>query len=136
MEGINVLTVTYGTRWNYLEELLKRLEIDTNVLKIFIIDNGSSYDVQAEITKHRISKCLVKRLDVNYGSAIGFSNGLSWFLKEGDSEYLWIIDDDNLPEEDALRELLNQQKKIEVDTKKFEYAFLSLRNDKQYLKLI
>jgi GT2 family glycosyltransferase len=133
---VNVLTVTYGHRWDFLNKLLFQLESEYRISKIFIIDNGSDYVLPLRVKECNYHKCQIKSFQSNRGTAVAFKAGISWFLDEGDSQYLWIIDDDNLPESNALSELVNKIESFSIIEEQSVFALLSLRNDKEYLKLV
>lgn len=114
--GMNVyaVTVTYGDRAGLVERMAKRL-MEINVYKLIIIDNGSP-----EANKGRLknlaatypSKIKVVTLVENSGSAGGFKEALMAAQAEGDCDFIWMLDDDNLPHQHALEQLLGTYGKL------------------------
>lgn len=121
MNKIAAVVVTYNRK-----ELLKKciqhiLEQSVNSLDIVVIDNGSTDGTEKDIhdiyaTNEQVIYINTKE---NLGGAGGFSFGIKWAAKKG-YDYLWIMDDDTIPEKNALEELLNADKVLNG-----EYGFLS-----------
>ena len=91
------IIVTYGSRFHYLEHVVKRLlkeKIDT----ILIVSNGSDKISKKLIldlkTKSKKIKLII--LKKNYGSALDIKKGLEYALKT-DCKFILLLDDDNLP---------------------------------------
>ena len=108
---ISILTVTYGDRFKYLQQVLDRCASesrqDKRLFEIIIVDNNSS-------SSQNISKFIENNRDVNTkhitlkenkGSAGGFSAGLEYFLTTK-SDYVLLLDDDNVPESNFIKYLL------------------------------
>lgn len=97
----------------YRRPELLRLNLDQlvkcRVDEIFIVNNGglkdqSTTDVMANYcSKYRHVK--VHHSEINRGGAGGFSIGLERFI-ESDFDFAWLMDDDTLPNEEALEFLL------------------------------
>jgi GT2 family glycosyltransferase len=102
------IVVTYN-RLQLLKECIKALLNQTVVLnKIYIIDNCSS-DGTEQYLKNLVKSHSVisyQKLDRNIGGAGGFNFGLKVAYKEG-MDYFWMMDDDTIPEGNALEKLLN-----------------------------
>lgn len=112
--GVFVVTVTYGNRYHLIEKVLLRL-LEMNIARIIIIDNFSepeSKEKLANFTNRHPTKILLKSLEKNFGSAGGFKRGIELAEQSGDCEFIWLLDDDNLPEQNALKELLSSYEKI------------------------
>ena len=71
---------------------------------VLVIDNAST-DGTGEQVSERFSWVNVLRLDVNTGSAGGFASGIQWAYENG-HDWVWLLDNDSVPEPDALSELL------------------------------
>lgn len=111
MESVTVITVTYGNRWKYLNDILISISSLTNVETIIVVDNCSSYNVADSCGKIS-SKINVITLDENKGSAIGYSIGIQEAIKYNYEGFIWLLDDDNLPLENALDSLIYRYKEI------------------------
>ncbi|WP_019009207.1 glycosyltransferase [Deinococcus aquatilis] len=101
--GTAAIVVTYN-RKALLHRCLTLLLGQTAALEhIYVIDNAST-DGTAEVIPQdpRITHV---RLESNLGGAYGFSYGVQQAL-EGNYQYVWLMDDDCLPEPEALAELL------------------------------
>ncbi|MDP9442642.1 MAG: glycosyltransferase [Actinomycetota bacterium] len=71
---------------------------------IVVVDNAST-DGSAEAVCTRYPDVEVLRFEHNSGSAGGFGAGISWALDHGFT-WVWLIDNDSIPEPDALAELV------------------------------
>ena len=94
-------TVTYGSRHESCIQTCKAA-LAAGADKVVIISNGSSTEsTSALVAFGRTSGCKVVLVDVNEGSAPGFARAINADLEEG-AAYVWLLDDDNKPEIDAL----------------------------------
>jgi len=125
---VAAVTVTYGRRWRFLAQLLAAMENDPAVLCTVVVDNASAEPV-SELTlaggfRKRI---VVVRVDDNVGSAGGYKRGIQTALRT-EADFIYLLDDDNLPRADAIRRLLEafQQAGDAATT-----ALLSLRPDRK-----
>lgn len=122
MSKVMVLIVTFN-RKNYLLNLLSSLQKQTSKIdSILIIDNYSTDNTAECLIEKGIIKeyeelkltrsmwddieVLYYRNNVNSGGSGGFNIGTTLALKE-ENDYLWIMDDDVLPEKDCLKNLLD-----------------------------
>ncbi len=105
--NIAAVVVTYN-RKNLLEKcIFAILNQTTPPEKIFIIDNASTDGTQSlikEIFHEHTQKINYIQLAENLGGAGGFSKGIELAMNEN-SDWAWIMDDDALPENNALEEL-------------------------------
>jgi GT2 family glycosyltransferase len=113
--NVAVLTVTYGTRWHFLSQVVGEVMKDAHVSKLIIVDNGSQNNKEiiegARIYGDRIT---ILRLEKNIGSAGGFAKGIE-YVRGIDCEYVLMLDDDNLPEERTIDKFIEQRKKLAGD---------------------
>jgi len=105
---ISILIVTYGNRFIYSSRVIKACLNDNLLYELIIIDNAScdKNEILNLISKYEDKKIKYIRLEENTGSAGGFSKGMEYFLNT-DSDYLLLLDDDNLPEDNFLNFYLN-----------------------------
>lgn len=112
--SVTVVTVTYGDRWQLLQQMLARVEPDPAVERIIVIENGTTQAVSPQIAAAGFRKVTVVRSERNVGSAAGFTLGLKAARDYGPT-WVWILDDDNLPEPTALAALLRAARRMNAD---------------------
>lgn len=119
MSNIAAIIVTYN-RKEMLCECIDRILHGTVVPDILVIDNHS-IDGTAEALWSHFSTEQIRYFDTgeNLGGAGGFNYGMKRALQDG-YEYLWVMDDDCFPEDDALEKFLEADKIL-----KGEYGWLS-----------
>lgn len=101
------VTVTYGTRHALCLEAVAAF-LRNGVDHIIIISNGSSSASLAaleSLAEEEGSVTLLRNIE-NRGSAPAFAQGISAAL-DCDAEWVWVLDDDNVPADNALHEALN-----------------------------
>lgn len=101
------VVVTYN-RKALLVECLNALFLQIcPVEKIILIDNAST-DGTPDLLRQKgyLDNSLIEylRLPTNTGGAGGFHEGIKWAYKEG-FEWIWVMDDDTIPNSNALNEL-------------------------------
>lgn len=107
-DRICAIIVTYN-RKALLQECLQALLAQTyTVSQILVVDNASTDGTDklfsgAGDTKGTSVRYL--RLDSNRGGAGGFHHGMKIAL-EGEYDWLWLMDDDTIPQPAALRQLI------------------------------
>lgn len=103
MTEILAIVVTYN-RSEKLKACLQSLSAQTNkAFDVLVVDNAST-DGTKEYLQTR-SDLLVLSEEKNVGGAGGFYDGMRYGTEHG-YKYLWLMDDDVLPQEDALERLL------------------------------
>lgn len=122
MFDIVVALVTYNRR-NCLEKVLKGLEKqEQKISRIVLVDNNSTddtndfissllnQDVSDYLTYHAGKvgdiEIIYYRNNVNAGGSGGFYIAIDKAI-EFDSDYIWIMDDDVLPEPDCLKRMID-----------------------------
>ncbi len=109
---ICAIIVTYGQRYHYLGETVKGvLGQIYPISRLIIVDNGCGYHIESALEYNCRVPLHVVILNGNQGSAIGFSEGMKEALKYP-SDLIWILDDDNKPDRDALAKLVQAYKCI------------------------
>ena len=133
-----VITVTYGNRCHFLRRVV-HAALDSGVGRVVIVDNASVPESRKAIQEweHRSGgRVVVVYLPENRGSAGGYKAGLEYAVSDPDCEYVWLLDDDNMPAADALDELLRHYRELEKSTPPDRLALLSLREDREYLRKV
>ena len=103
INGVWAIVVTYN-RLELLKDCIRALRAQSlRPDRILVVNNGSSdgtqewLDVQAD---------LLVIQQTNSGSSGGFYSGMRYAYEHG-AQYFWLMDDDTLPNEIALEELIN-----------------------------
>lgn len=98
------VVVTYGNRFHLLRQVIDAL-LREKVSRIIVVDNNS-HEESRKLLQEREQELqgllTVIYLQENTGSAGGFKAGLEKAYKCSDCEYIWLLDDDNVPEINAL----------------------------------
>jgi len=130
--NIGVITVTYGNRFNYLTKLVERLII-LGIRDICVVVNGSPKYLFSDLIKNNKVNFIFN--NDNLGSAKGFKQGIKFLSSKSNIEFIWLLDDDNIPELNALDNILKFLEFNVFDFKKD--ALLSFRPDrKKFLKAV
>lgn len=130
--NVYVVTVTYGNRSQLVNKLLERV-FSIGVAKAVVVDNKSvdeSRILLDRLASQYSSKVKLISLAENRGSAGGFKIGLQTAEAENDCDFIWLLDDDNLPEHEALDALLEEYNKRNENC-----CLVSLRKDRIYRKV-
>lgn len=128
--NVCVLTVTYGKRWSFLKQILDRALSFEHVVDIIVVDNASEYDIKGKINQLGTTSISLLQLGENIGSAGGYKAGIRHFIAHSSADFVWLLDDDNLPREDALDNLIKAWPTISLPENK--KALFSLRADRQH----
>lgn len=118
---VATVVVTYN-RKKLLEKCIKNILAQTiKDLDVLIIDNASTDGTKDMVETAFSDEDQVKYYNTgaNLGGAGGFSYGIRTAVEAG-YDYVWIMDDDTIPSDTALEELLNADKLVEGN-----YGFLS-----------
>jgi len=103
-----VVTVTYGNRFHLLKQVIDAA-LREGVDKVIVVDNNSVPESREKLRAYEqelgCNKIKVLYLDDNYGSAGGFKRGLEEAYNDPYCEFIWLLDDDNVPEKDALKKI-------------------------------
>lgn len=113
------VVVTYN-RLALLQKCIEKLHGQTQPCDILVVDNASDDGTAPWLLEQEGAGLLRARSNgTNLGGAGGFHNGMRWAVEEG-YEYLWLMDDDCLPEPDALEKLQEADRLLDGD-----YGWLS-----------
>ena len=118
---VAAVVVTYN-RLPLLQKCIKSLCAQTAACDILVVNNASTDDTAQWLEKQEKAHILTTRnTGSNLGGAGGFNFGMRWAVEEG-YQYLWLMDDDCLPEPDALENLLKADRLLNGN-----YGWLSSR---------
>lgn len=134
-DKVCVVTVTYGNRFHLLKQVIDSA-LNEGVCKIIVVDNNSDSESRNKLMEYEKllnGKLKVLYLDDNYGSAGGFKRGLEIAYNDPECEFIWLLDDDNKPMENSLKELLNFWHSLNLENKEEKVALLSYRFKKEQL---
>lgn len=112
---VAAIVVTYNRKKLLMECLDAILEQTFKVSKIIIIDNNSTDNTYEDLlSKGYIDNECIKyiKIEKNIGGAGGFYEGMKYAYNEN-YDWLWIMDDDTIPNKDCLENLIKMLKKIE-----------------------
>lgn len=106
MNKVAAVVVTYN-RLELLKECIENLLSQTSPCDVLIVDNASTDGTGAYISKQYADRNAVfyKNTGANIGGAGGFNFGMRWAVEAG-YEFVWVMDDDCIPNKDALEKLL------------------------------
>lgn len=105
---IVAIIVTYSERHKYVEEVIQKAFYE-GVDEIVLVDNASQvesreyYDNLIKADK----RVQLLRNDENLGSAGGFKAGIEYVIKNLSPDYVWLLDDDNVPQQGSLKTLVD-----------------------------
>ncbi|HKI77470.1 MAG TPA: glycosyltransferase [Ignavibacteriaceae bacterium] len=130
--NICAVIVTYNNRFKLLNKVVDSL-LKTDITKIIVVDNNS--DKESKYNLSKLEKSLDGKLKIcelieNTGSAGGYSKGLKEFHLDNDCHFVWLLDDDNLPELDALTTIKKFWNSISFNDKEKNIALLAYRKDR------
>lgn len=119
-EKIAALVVTYNRKQLLLECIDALLKQTYEQLDIWIIDNASTDGTKGELQQFiEQRKIVYHNTGQNLGGAGGFNFGIR-LLAQQDYAHIWIMDDDTIPQNDALEQLV-----LTIDNLNGEFGFLA-----------
>jgi GT2 family glycosyltransferase len=124
--------VTYANRFHLLSKVVVEV-LKQGVTNVVIVDNGSVEQsaIQIERLARDHASVILHRSLTNEGSAKGFKTGLE-IAAQTSCEFIWILDDDNLPDPSALQLLEQQWQQIAMTGNKEEkLALLCMRGGRE-----
>jgi GT2 family glycosyltransferase len=102
MEKIIAVVVSYN-RQKLLSECINALRNQSQKLDAILVVNNGSTDGTEEWLKDQSDIIFITQK--NQGSSGGFNTGISWAFKN-EYSWIWCMDDDGYPKEDALENIL------------------------------
>lgn len=131
--GVNasvfVVTVTYGDRQSFLQEVLAGL-VGQGVARAVVVDNGAHWNVASTLAEQYGAFVDVVDMGHNTGSAGGYAAGIQRAYDLG-AEFIWLLDDDNLPTDECLAQLMKAYADELGTTPRCRLAVLAFRPDHQ-----
>jgi GT2 family glycosyltransferase len=128
--------VTYGNRFHLVRRVIEAV-LQNGVKKVVVVDNGMLPECSAcldALMGDSGAVINVVSLPENRGSAGGYKAGLEYAIRCTVCEYIWFLDDDNVPDDGALAALLEQYQELGKTFSRDALALLSLREDREYLR--
>ena len=107
---VHTVVVTFNRKDLLRDCLRANLDQDRPPDRLVLIDNASSDGTPQMLEQEgwlANERLLYRRLESNLGGAGGFRIGVEEALAHG-AEWIWLMDDDAIPEPDALRQLLTR----------------------------
>jgi GT2 family glycosyltransferase len=92
-----------------LNQVIDRLH-QVNVSRIIVVDNNSENDSRQKLRAKEYDlkgTLTVITLPENTGSAGGYKAGLEFVHSNNGCDYIWLLDDDNVPHTDALKVIVD-----------------------------
>lgn len=120
MQKIIAIVVTYN-RKELLIECLNAIKKQTYpVSRIVVVDNASNDGTDKLFSNNMFDQDLFdyQRLPQNIGGAGGFHEGFK-YASQLDADWLWIMDDDTIPRDDSLEELVDDAGALKTDNISF-----------------
>ena len=93
-----VVTVTYGDRWKLLVNMVDAATA-AGVSRFVVVCNGITENYRAQLEQRSWPSAIEIRfvfLARNMGSAVGFKRGIETAVAAQDTEFVWLLDDDNM----------------------------------------
>ena len=110
MTVVRAVVLTYNRRAS-LEECLAALAAQTRAPDhIMVVDNAGT-DGTAALVRERYPSVELEVLERNVGASGGFHEGIRIAYERG-SDWIWTMDDDVVPEPDALQKLLEAEEAL------------------------
>ena len=109
--NVLAIVVTYNRKELLKECVNSLLNQKNSSLDIMVVDNNSNDGTDKMIQKN-FPKVIYKNTGANLGGAGGFNYGIKESFKLNKKyQYLWIMDDDTIPNNDVLKNMLDIAKK-------------------------
>jgi GT2 family glycosyltransferase len=136
-EHVCAVIVTYGNnRAGFVNHSVKQV-LSNGIGHVVIVDNGSSEEdrkLLEELKSCHGENISVINLGENRGSSGGYKAGIQYALTLQQVELLWLLDDDNAPDDGALDALLDAYAAFQQTLSDDEFMLLSLRIDREHLR--
>lgn len=100
---VTAVLVTFN-RSKILKRALDEL-LATNVTNVVVVNNASTDDTARVLASYSDLRLHVTHLETNLGGAGGFAYGINEAVSKYETDYVWLMDDDTIVNNDALTEL-------------------------------
>lgn len=108
------VVVSYNRR-DLLAECLAAVGAQTRPVDALVVVDNASTDGSADLVERDFSSADLVRLTRNTGGAGGFAAGIATALDRHAADLVWVMDDDTIPSETALSELLTARHRYGAD---------------------
>ncbi|MGX6971786.1 glycosyltransferase family 2 protein [Vagococcus lutrae] len=119
---IVALVVTYNRKELLTECLYALLNQNHKIEEIVVIDNNST-DSTSDLFKDgamfHLKSITYRKMDKNIGGAGGFYEGIKYINENCDYNFLWLMDDDTIANQDSLEKLLDAYDYLEQENPSF-----------------
>lgn len=107
MKNVCAVLVTYNRLELLKESISAILNQSYKVHQLIIVDNQSTDGTSDYLKQTADARIKVYTPSKNVGGAGGFQIGINQALQDGENDFVWIMDDDTIPQKDCLDRLLN-----------------------------
>lgn len=114
---VNAVVVTYNRKDLLIECVNAILSQSYKINKLYIVDNASTDGTYDRLVKENIilnKSVKYVHLDKNIGGSGGFYTGMK-YAHESKCDWVWIMDDDTIPQKTCLEEMVNSLSEIKED---------------------
>ena len=110
MQRVTVITLVCGDRWKFLSQVVEAVMKDEHVIKMVIVDNASynKEELIRGLEKYG-DRIVLLHQEKNLGPGTGFNIGLK-YARGVDCEFVFLLDDDEIPEEGFVSKFLEIKK--------------------------
>lgn len=125
------IVVTYNRKDLLMECLTAIFNQSVKIERIILIDNASTDGTEEELRRTRILEregFVYRKMEQNLGGAGGFYKGIQISL-EFMCDWLWIMDDDTIPDNDCLENLLNASNIVNETVSFFASSVTGISNE-------
>jgi glycosyltransferase involved in cell wall biosynthesis len=114
---VAVVTVVFGDRFRFLRQVLDACLADPRYVMVIIVDNGChDTAAMAEYLAPYAQRVTVLRQEKNIGYSGAIAKGLT-AAREVDCDYVFVLDDDSVPEAGAIDHFLANARLFPPDQK-------------------
>lgn len=126
--------VTYGERSHFAKATISGA-FKCGVSKVILVSNGKTTAIsERDIGADQYRNIEFIHCEKNVGSAGGFNRGIKSATEDDKNDYVWLLDDDNLPDSDALERLIEWHGKLSEKTqgKNADITLFSFRGRRKW----